>query len=50
LCGFGRGGRWIPFKENGRAFYLGAYLGPRASSRTTQELARLVAGMTIRTR
>ena len=27
LCGFPRGGRWVPFRSGGRAFYLGLYVG-----------------------
>ena len=47
LCGFS-GGRWIPFKSGGRAFYLALYVGPRASSARAAVLARIVNGMRIR--
>ena len=50
LCGFGRGGRWIPFKASGRAFYLGIYVGPRASASSRSALRRLLAGIVIEPR
>jgi hypothetical protein len=50
LCGFGRGGRWIPFKEAGRAFYLGVYLGPRATPAMRSELRAVLDSLTIRLR
>lgn len=48
LCGFGTGGRWIPFEESGRAFYLGVYVGPEATAETRLALRRLLDGMRIR--
>lgn len=50
LCGFGPGGGWIPFREGGRAFYLGVYIGPEASAGRRRAVRRLVDGMTIRPR
>lgn len=47
LCGFPPGGRWVPFKSGGRAFYLALYVGPRASKARAQSLARIVNGMKI---
>jgi hypothetical protein len=47
LCGFERGTGWIPFKQAGRAFYLGLYVGARASAPTRRALARLLDGMRI---
>jgi hypothetical protein len=47
LCGFGRGGSWTPFKDSGRAFYLGTYVGPRASPSTRRALERVLDGMRI---
>lgn len=48
LCGFGRGGRWVPFKDAGRAFYLGVYVGSRASASSIRMLRRMLDGMEIR--
>jgi hypothetical protein len=45
---FGRGGRWVPFRTGGRAFYLGLYVGPRASSASIQALGKLLNGMQIK--
>lgn len=50
LCGFGRGGRWIPFQEAGRAFYLGLYVGPRAPVERARGLRRLLDGLRIEPR
>ena len=47
LCGFGRGARWIPFKANGRAFYLAIYTGPKASASNRRALGRLLDDMRI---
>lgn len=47
LCGFERGGTWLPFKEKGRAFYLGVYVGPQATMPTRRALRRLLDGMRI---
>lgn len=50
LCGFGPGGRWVPFKSGGRAFYLGIYVGPRASAANVRAVSRIIDGMTIEPR
>ena len=47
LCGFGPGGRWIPFKDGGRAFYLGVYVGSLAPESSSRALARLLDRMRI---
>lgn len=47
---FGRGGRWVPFKTGGRAFYLGLYIGPRASPASIRALGKLVDEMKIKPR
>jgi hypothetical protein len=47
LCGFEAGTRWIPFKQAGRAFYLGIYVGPRATATTKRALTRLLDHMRI---
>jgi hypothetical protein len=44
---FGDGGRWIPFRSRGRAFYLGLYVGPKAPPESIRALGRLVDGMDI---
>jgi hypothetical protein len=44
---FGRGGRWVPFRAGGRAFYLGLYVGPKASPPDIRTLGRLIDGMRI---
>ena len=44
---FGPGGRWIPFRSGGRAFYLGLYLGPKAPPGIAQTLRRLIDGIDI---
>ena len=44
---FGGGGRWVPFRTGNRAFYLGLYIGPRASSASIRALGKLVNGMQI---
>jgi len=44
---FGPGGRWIPFRSGGRAFYLGLFIGPKALPRIVQALQRLIDGMHI---
>jgi hypothetical protein len=50
LCGWERGGRWVPFKDAGRAFYLGLYVGPNASASKRRALKRLLDGMRIEPR
>ena len=47
---FGRGGRCVPFKTGGRAFYLGLYIGPRASPASIRALGKLVDEMKIKPR
>ena len=47
LCGFPRGGRWVPFRSGGRAFYLGLYVGKRAPLASVRALQRLVNRMQI---
>ena len=48
LCGFPNGGsRWIPFRDAGRAFYLGIYVGPKASGTARSRLQRLLDDMII---
>ena len=47
---FGPGGRWIPFRSGGRAFYLGLYIGPKAPPETIQALRLLIDGMRIDSR
>lgn len=49
LCGFERG-LWIPFKSDGRAFYLGVYVGARASKANVAALAAAINGMKIEPR
>lgn len=48
LCGFRSGTRWVPFKQAGRTFYLGIYVGPSAPTSTERALRRLLDGMQIR--
>jgi len=48
LCGFERGGLWLPFKDRGRAFYLGIYIGPKAPTAARRALQDLLDGMEIR--
>lgn len=50
LCGWPRHGLWLPFKAKGRAFYLGVYVGPRATAATRRALRHLLDGMQIRAR
>jgi hypothetical protein len=51
LCGFERGaGAWLPFKDAGRAFYLGVHVGPQASAASRRALRELLDGMEIRAR
>jgi hypothetical protein len=50
LCGFDRGSRWVPFKDAGRAFYLGIYVGPNATVTTRRALQSLLDGMLIESR
>ena len=45
---FGRGRRWVPFRTGNRAFYLGLWIGPRASSARIRALGKLVNGMQIK--
>jgi hypothetical protein len=48
LCGFADGGsRWIPFRDANRAFYLGVYVGPKASRTARNRLQRVLDGMII---
>lgn len=47
LCGLGLGSRWIPFKDSGRVFYLGVYIGPRATAQARRALKRLLDEMRI---
>ena len=47
LCGFGRGGRWIPFKDAGRAFYLGVYVGRAAPMERVRRLRELLDWLRI---
>ena len=47
---FGQGGRWVPFRESGRAFYLGLYIGPKASPANARALGRLVNDIRIASR
>jgi hypothetical protein len=47
---FGRGGRWVPFRAGGRAFYLGMYVGPKASRQSVRALGSLLNGMAITSR
>ena len=47
LCGFARGGTWLPFKSQGRAFYLGVYIGPQAARASVDALRRTLNGMRI---
>jgi hypothetical protein len=50
LCGFAGRGRWIPFKDAGRAFYLGVYVGPKASAAARRGLKSLLDQMKIEPR
>lgn len=50
LCGFAGRTRWVPFKQAGRAFYLGVYVGPRAPASTKRALKRLLDRMQIEPR
>lgn len=47
LCGFAGRTRWVPFKQAGRALYLGIYVGPRAPESTKHALKRLLDRMRI---
>jgi hypothetical protein len=47
LCGFAGRTRWLPFKQAGRAFYLGIYVGPRAPASTKRSLKQLLDHMQI---
>jgi hypothetical protein len=47
LCGFTGRTRWLPFKQAGRAFYLGIYVGPRAPESTKRSLKQLLDHMQI---
>ena len=38
LCGFKRGSLWLPFRDRGRAFYLGIYVGPEATAAVRRAL------------
>ena len=44
---FGRGGRWVPFRSSGRAFYLGLYVGPQVPQASIRALRRLLDGLRI---
>jgi len=46
----GRWSRWVPFRQAGRAFYLGISVGPQASPETRAQLRRILAGLEIRRR
>ena len=48
LCGFAGRTRWVPFKQAGRALYLGIYVGPQAPASTKRALKRLLDRMRIR--
>jgi hypothetical protein len=50
LCGWSRRGLWIPFKDGGRAFYLGVYVGRKATASTRRALRHLLDGMEIQAR
>jgi hypothetical protein len=51
LCGFRKGGTgWILFKDAGRAFYLGIYVGRKAPASARRALKRLLNGMEIQAR
>lgn len=50
LCGWSRRGLWIPFRDRGRAFYLGVYVGPKATASTKRALKHLLDRMEIRAR
>jgi hypothetical protein len=50
LCGWSRRGLWIPFKDGGRAFYLGVYVGPKATASTRRALRHLLDRMEIQAR
>jgi hypothetical protein len=51
LCGFEQGGgRWYPFRDGNRAFYLGVHAGPGASTASRRALKKLFDGMEIRAR
>ena len=47
---FGHGGRWVPFRESGRAFYLGLYIGPKASPASARALGRILNDIRIDSR
>ena len=48
LCGFADGGsRWIPFRDANRAFYVGVYIGPKASRTARNRLQRVLDGMIV---
>jgi hypothetical protein len=49
LCGFAQGGGlWYPFKDGNRAFYLGVYVGPDASTASRRALKDLLDGIEVR--
>jgi hypothetical protein len=51
LCGFDQGGGyWYPFRDRGRAFYLGVHIGPKASRGSRRAVSELLDGMEIRAR
>jgi hypothetical protein len=45
LCGWAFRGLGIPFKTKGRAFYLGVYIGPKATTTARRALKRMLDGM-----
>ena len=44
---FGRGGRWVPFRSRGRAFYLGIWIGRDAPAVRVAAVRRLLDGLRI---
>ena len=46
----GRWSRWIPFRQAGRAFYLGISVGPKASVETRRQLHRILTSLEIHRR
>ena len=44
---FGRGGRWVPFRTGGRAFYLGVWVGRDAPAARVGAVRRLLDGLRI---
>jgi hypothetical protein len=48
LRGFAGRTRWLPFKQAGRAFYLGIHVGPQALASTKRLLKQLLDHMQIK--